>query len=105
MYRKYSATYEHGPQLAAAGCALPYLCELPRQPKGLIMCELEGYGYIGAQIFDICAMGGTGYVIGLSLATDLADGIVVCDWRFTSPWPEHVISWSSGADASRAGLQ
>jgi len=104
----YSASYQCGRRLAAAGCPLPYLQHIPRlvpKPKALLIHQPDGYGYLGNRVFDLCGYGGTAYIVGLRLATELPAGVTIHEWEFNSPWPGHFITWYSNPRCFQQGQE
>jgi hypothetical protein len=87
------ASYSRGMRLAKAGCALPYLERLPERThyyqRPLYVEEIGGY----AESFAIDEGASTVYGLALRIGTERRDGAIVTDFRFISPWEDHVISW------------
>src|ERR1700758_959839 len=96
----YAASYECGRALAVAGCPIDYLDQLPRNPakyrKKLRMREIGGYAE--SRALDTAPNRGTTYLLPIRLGTDLPSGVIVADWFFEPPWPDHQISWDIDPD-------
>lgn len=89
----WKASYQRGIRLAKAGCALPHLDRLPGRShsyqRSLYVNELGGY----FESYAIDEGASTGYALALRIGTERGCGAIVTDFRFVSPWPEHLISW------------
>jgi hypothetical protein len=93
--RVWSASYERGVELAAAGCPLDYLDALRNNSaaatrKSFSAAQLSGYAQSCVYAFGDSL---TGFVIGLRLGTDRGSGTLIKQWNFVPPWPEHSIDW------------
>jgi hypothetical protein len=92
----YRPSFKRGRRMVENGCPLPYLDHLPRTlgtMRKALRVSLPRGGYFTHWAWDLCPLGGTGYFVGLHLATELPSGVIISEWRFCSPWPDHFISW------------
>jgi hypothetical protein len=97
MIRPFSASYECGCRLVAAGVPLDYPESLPREVDALrnrlYISQLGGD--CESRVLDL-GDGGISYIIAVRISTNLSRGIVVSDWSVTTPW-HHYINWDYDA--------
>ncbi|HKD63764.1 MAG TPA: hypothetical protein VKB40_06990 [Candidatus Acidoferrales bacterium] len=95
--RIFTASYERGLELIAAGCPLDYPGSLARhsaaQRKTFRAQQVEGYAE--SRIYALGAMQ-TGYLICLRLVTDCPGGTIISDWGVVPPWENHIVIWEYG---------
>jgi hypothetical protein len=89
--RQWSASYRCGSRLLACGCPLDYPEVLPGAlRKSFFVRELGGW--LESRVIAL-GIGTTGYVICLHLGTDMPQGVIISDWSFDPPWPDHEVCW------------
>lgn len=98
MIHPFSASHECGCRLVAAGIPLDYLANLPREIDAPLRSHLS-IGQLGgtfqSRVLDQKEQE-VKYFIALRLGTNLSMGVVISDWRLTTPW-DHWITWDCDA--------
>ncbi len=95
--RPFSASYECGRRLAAAGIPLDCIENLPCEDgrrRGRVDISALG-GVFRSRVLDLQDRHIT-YLLGVRLTTTRSRGIVIVDWSVTTPW-DHFVSWDCDA--------